>query len=114
LQGINGLNSLTAIEQGLYISENNSLQNLNGLSSVTDVTGILSFRGNGQLADASGLQNINYEGVTNLIITNNNLLPLCSFPNLCTFLIMKKGRSSIYGNNTECATLKDVSNSCFS
>ncbi|MFA7444660.1 MAG: hypothetical protein WCY89_01840, partial [Flavobacteriaceae bacterium] len=114
LTNLNGLNSLTDVEEGLYITGNNSLQNLNGLSSLTDVTGILSITANGELADASGLENIDYQGINYLTIRNNNQLPLCSFPNLCTFLIMKPGQSSIYGNNTECATLRQVSNNCFS
>src|SRR5690606_13485148 len=113
LQHINGLSSLTTITQGLSISGNNSLQNLNGLSALTNLSSTLSITNNNSLSNATGLENMDYETLTYLTIIENSSLPMCSFPNICTFIITKPGKSTIFGNHSECASLEDVTNNCF-
>ena len=113
LQHLNGLNSLTTITQGLSIRDNNSLQNLNGLTALSNIVGTLSISNNNSLSDASGLENINHETLTYLTIKENSSLPMCSFPNICTFIITNPGKSTIFGNHSECASLVDVTNNCF-
>ena len=113
LQHLNTLNSLTTITNDLSIRNNNSLQNLDGLSSLSNILGTLSIYNNSSLSNASGLENINYETLSYLSITDNSSLPMCSFPNICTFIIVKPGKSIIFGNHSECASLENVTNNCF-
>lgn len=104
--GLHGLSSLTSVGGYLTISSNHNLYNLNQLSSLASIGGDLQIQNNGNLNNISGLQHVS--GITNLVITNNQSLSVCTIESVCNYL---NGVGYYYGQisgNAEGCENKDV------
>ncbi len=112
LQNLIGLDNLSSINNGFTILNNNLLINLAGLENLNLINGDFSIlnntslnsieslinlisigdnrltvSGNTILENLEGLNNINYESITNLIISLNPNLSICSIQSICDYLI---------------------------
>ena len=112
LTNLNGLNNLQST-RSLQINVNESLTSLNGLANLTHIDSTLRMHGNENLIDISAIQNTNIDSIGLLRITDNPVLSVCNYDNICDYLT-NGGTSSISGNNVGCANQADVFDACIS
>ena len=136
LQSLEGLNNLEIVTDVFLLAANDELTNLDGLTNLkktgtlqinindalTSLDGIgnlekidSTFRmhRNDNLVDISAIQNTNIETLGLLRISDNPLLSVCSYDNICNYLT-SGGNNSIYGNNAGCANQIEVFDVCIS
>jgi hypothetical protein len=111
LKNVNGLKKLQTINGNLDLNTNASLEDVTGLYHVNTINGFLRVNENDQLESLLGLQQVNKSGITDLIITNSDILSDCTYTNLCEYLDMG-GTSTISGNSGPCLDLTALQNEC--
>ncbi len=111
LTDLEGLQTLSSIGGQLYIYDNERLENLNALENLTSMNGILSIVFNDDLTTLEGLRNIDFNGITNLKIRDNNNLSLCSVESICNYL-QGDGPYFITGNSTNCYSASQIQATC--
>jgi hypothetical protein len=111
LYSLTGLESLTTIDGILDIHGNNYLTNLTGLDNLNSVEEI-KIRYNDGLTSLTGLDNVDYTTVSNLIISHNDLLTMCSISSVCNYLNSENPSVYIVYNNTGCESQTQVEEMC--
>lgn len=141
LESINFLNSVTTITEQITINSNDSLINLNGfenlksaeqliidnnqsLNSISALTSfkklgstsnsLLRIKKNPKLSTLIGLENLDISTVSEMIITENELLSYCHLDNICEFVSSSFNDATIIGNDTDCDTKVNLVNMCSS
>lgn len=118
LQNLSGLNSLTYIGDALEIVGNTSLTDISALSNVNTIVGGAAggilIDGNTALTNLTGLGNASTTIGSDLTITNNGNLSLCTVQSICRYLASPPGGAviTITANAAGCATLLEVSTAC--
>lgn len=84
LTNLSGLNNVTSIGGGLYISYNNALLSLSGLDNLTSIEGDLLIEGNYSLTNLLGLINMTHIGGDLEILGGSNLGSLSGLNNTIT------------------------------
>lgn len=112
ITSLNGLNSLTSIGSNLDIVNNPLLTNLNGLNALTSMNGFVNLNQNIGLVSLKGIENINPNGITNLIIKNSNLLSHCEVASICAYLTNPSHTATILGNANHCSCRDSVVAAC--
>ncbi len=99
---------------GLEISGSPFIENLNSLESLVNLKGVLIIRNNDNLNDISGIDNIAYEEISRITITNNPLVEICNFNPVCDFLADSEndGFATIELNAPGCNSINEVENAC--
>lgn len=85
LSNLSAFQNLTSVN-GTFAIGYSSLNSLNTLNNLQSINGSLQLLQNNNLNDISSLQYINPNTITSLTISNNPLLSICSYTNICTYL----------------------------
>ena len=119
LASLTGLEDVTSIGGDLNIKNNDALTSLTGLEGLTSIGGDLTIggygdygSGNDALTSLSGLDNINPGSLTNVDISNNNLLTTCNSQWLCDYLMNPNGTIRIYDNAEGCNSVIELAMYC--
>lgn len=112
LTNLDGLEGLNAIGDYLIFSENSLLTDLEGLSNLDSIGGSLRITFNDALASLNGLDNIEASTIEGLWIYNNPLLSHCDVLSICNFLNYPVGNPIIEDNIAGCNSMGEVSDSC--
>ncbi len=119
LSSLTGLEGVTSIGGDLYIRNNDALTSLSGLEGLTSIGGDLTIggyggygSGNDALTSLSGLDNLNPDSLTNVYISNNNLLTTCNSQWLCDYLTNPNGTILIYDNAEGCNSVIELAMYC--
>jgi len=111
LQTLNGINSLTTIGGELSIEGTNFVTDLQGLESVVSINGLLEIKNNNSLQSLVGLDSIDYNLITELIITNNSNLSFCSILPICGYIEIST-ETTIYNNASGCDNETEIQAAC--
>jgi hypothetical protein len=103
---------VTAIDDGLSIDGNDSLETINALNNITYLGGDLVIRNNDTLPGLTGIGNIELGPVNTLKIYNNSSLSVCELPNICDFINNHEPLVSIYNNANNCNSILEVASVC--
>src|SRR5690606_4418866 len=105
-------NYLSRIESvgGLKIY-NTPLTTLSGLSSLTTINGVLDIRNNDHLINISFLNNVDPNGITELILQQNYSLYTCTNSTVCAFMQTSKPRT-ISNNQYPCNNNQNLTALC--
>ncbi len=112
LTNLIGLDNLTTIDGKLSIGSNNSLTTLSGMDNLTTIQGELYISFNISLTSLSGIENINPDFLTDLYITDNDLLSECDIENICEYLTTSNGYIEIAANAPGCNNQEQVEEAC--
>ncbi len=107
LTNISGLENVTSIGGSIKIEDNDALTNLDGLIGVLEIGNYIYIHENNVLIDLSGLVNIDTATITNLSITDNDLLSICHITMICNYLA-GNGARVILGNAVGCLNENQV------
>jgi len=109
-----GLNNLTHIKEHLDITNNARLENLKALTKLTYVGGILSIQKNPKLTSLSGLNNVDFNGISLLRISDNQTLSNCAVQRICSYLKsnVNNDKNFIYSNSGECNNIIELRKAC--
>lgn len=116
LTNVNGLTGITSVGGNLSVIGNygispaSTLTSIAGLSNITSIAGRLWIRGT-FVTDLSGIQNID-PATINLLALEVNLLSLCEMPNICTYLSNPLNPTSIFSNESNCASRAAIEAAC--
>ena len=105
------LRKLNTIEDQLSINHCLHLIDLNGLSQLTFCKN-LSIVENFQLRDLKGLDYIDPSTMSSLTITDNPLLDVCNYDNICVLLAMNNIPITINNNHYFCMDVSRVKHKC--
>ena len=109
LTNLEGLNNLESAG-GLALAFNSELMDISALSNLTDIQGALTI-GISQLTSLTGLENINHNGITELDISGNFDLSVCSVESICNYLA-QGGEATIEYNAEGCNTVSEILEGC--
>lgn len=104
LQNFNGLNPAAKI-----LSLDIGANSVTSLSALSTITSIKYFRISGDgLTSLAGLDNVDPEGIAELVITNASNLTDCNVKSVCIYLADPASRATISGNGAGCATRQQI------
>ena len=110
LVNIEGLNQLRHIADELRIFNNASLLSLNKLEAINTAS-MITIASNPNLVSIQGLQNICFQSIRRIQITDNNNLGFCSLSNFCN-AINNGAVSNINGNDSGCNFAGEILSFC--
>ena len=108
---LSGLDNVASLGGELNITNNSSLNSVAALSSLTSINGDLTVSNNDALGSLTGLENINAATISSIVLTNNNILSICSITSTCTF-ISNGGTPTVSLNTFGCSNPTEVTNNC--
>ena len=100
------------IGRDLIIQENDNIESLHGFDSIKVVQGALVIHDNQNLLTIDDLENLSFDHVTSLQITNCPRLDYCSLDNICSYLSQVSNPSAIFNNIRDCDTREDITALC--
>ncbi|KAA3622738.1 MAG: T9SS C-terminal target domain-containing protein, partial [Bacteroidetes bacterium] len=109
---LSGLNNLTAIAGGLYITGNSVLNSIEALENLQSVRDYLYLDNNDNLTSLAGLQNISPDSLIYLQIGYSENLSDCSIESLCNYLQDSGNEASITNNSTGCNSRGQILEAC--
>jgi hypothetical protein len=112
LTSLSGLGNLKHINGDLIISRNPMLVDLNALTVLDSIAGYIEITHNSGLTSLSGLDNIAQRSISNLTITDNNVLSNCSVESICYYLVVTGGSADIHDNDNGCNSREEVEEAC--
>lgn len=110
LEGLYGIKGLSGNNGGLCLIDNAALEDISALSNITSLKWIYIHE-NHVLESLTGLDHINPNGISHLIIENNDMLSECEVLSICQYL-MDGGDNTIINNETGCNTVDEVIEAC--
>lgn len=108
LEGLDSMNRSTY----LIISDNDSLSSIQSLSSLRYVSKFFKFSNNKTLQSLNGIQGINMVDLDSIIITNNPLLNICHFANVCDYINDTSNHARIFNNLGPCQNSDSIKLAC--
>lgn len=112
LISFNGFSNLLSIEGSLIINRNELLNSLVGLQSLTTVNGDLSVTNNENLPNLCGLESIDFVGLNNIEIIENQVLSVCHIQNICDYLSIPSNTANIQNNDVGCNDVQQIISEC--
>ena len=85
---------------------------LAGLENLTSIGGGLSLWSNDTLISLSGLEKIDPGSITDLNISNNDLLSECDVQSICEYLAAPNGTVNIHNNASGCNGPGEIAQNC--
>jgi hypothetical protein len=113
LQSLTELSSLNSVGGSLIISNNYALNSLSALGSLQNVNG-LSIYDNYKLESLSGLDNIDEQTLQKIYIDDNILLHHCEIESICAYLALPGADVYINDNAQGCNSREEVEEACLS
>ena len=111
LTSLSGLESLTSIGTDIRIQGNSNLSSLNALLNLIAINGYIQITGNDALTSLMGLENIDPAGITQVTVSNNSNLSMCSASSVCGHIT--DNGSVTFSNNAEgCNNTEEVDTAC--
>lgn len=111
LVSLNGINNLNYIEHDLNIAGLPLITNINELGNVTHIESLI-IGSNDNLIDISGIENAVSDFLDEVTISNNPLLAICNYQNICTYLRLSSNYSYISNNSEGCDDRYQVLDAC--
>ena len=108
---LTGLEGLISIGGNLSIVYN-YIAALTGLEGITSIGGQIEITGNNNLTSLTGLDNVQSGSITNLRITENQVLTECNIQSMCNYLSAPNGKVEIYNNGIGCRNAGEIAISC--
>jgi hypothetical protein len=116
LTSLSGLENIISIGGSLNIGNydggNPNLTSLSGLVGLSSIGGGLYISDNEALTSLTGLENIEADSISQLTITNNNLLSECHVLSVCNYLANPNGPIEIHDNTEGCNDTAQVHAAC--
>jgi hypothetical protein len=111
LTNIEALESLSFLIDTFSLAGSPLLTSLNGLENLNQVN-TLGFYSNDLLTDISAISNINMDLLYDLNFTQNPILSVCNYPNICQYLDIPSNNATIYNNAPGCASRQEILQAC--
>ncbi len=111
LSGLGELSNLTSIGGRLALIYT-VLTSLEGLENLVSINGELTLVDNFTLTNLEGLEQINSNTITNVRLTNNPQLSVCSIENICDYLGIDMNTAEISENATGCGSREAILETC--
>jgi hypothetical protein len=112
LTSLSGIKSLMAINRNLLIRRNLLLKSISGLTGLMTLNGFLSITLNESLTNLCGLENIDYQTVDSISISDNDVLAICNAKSICDYLSEPKNPASISNNAEGCSSRQEIIDEC--
>ncbi|KAF0202569.1 MAG: hypothetical protein FD170_1743 [Bacteroidetes bacterium] len=112
LLSFDGLNSLYSVGQDLVISDNYALLDMHALNNLINIGRYLGITYNDNLVSLEGLNNIDPGSITDLSISDNQLLSTCDVESVCAYLSSPNGYVSVHDNAPGCNSQAEIEAAC--
>lgn len=112
LKTLAGLGALQSVGSHLTINLNKQLNALTGLGALTSIGGELFLQQNDSLRDINALNQVAFNPVGRITITNNPKLAVCSVSSICQFVALTSTSSVIQNNAAGCSNRFQIIKSC--
>ena len=111
LESLEFLSNIKKSDRGISISGSHALVDLSGLQNISSANSLI-IGVNSNLTSLNGLQNIDPTILSDLIISENDILNDCSLDNICEYLASPDNFAQILGNEVNCRSRDVILGSC--